>query len=189
MAKKADVKMKKVVADKSVEKAKSTKKASAPAAAKADNMPKKIIKPPKPVYIPKKVSLIKTPTKLEKPKPLTAKEKSDFRTRLLRLRDELSGQVTSLKGESLKREDAIDLAEDGTDAFDRQFALNLASAEQDSIFEIDEALRRLDNGTFGACEECTGAIGFTRLHALPFVRACVSCQSELEKTKPKFRAG
>ena len=188
MAKKADVKMKKAAA-KPVEKVKSAKKSPAPVASKADNMPRKIIKPPKPVYIPKSKSPPRAPTKLEKPKPLTAKERTDFRTRLLRLRDELSGQVTSLKGESLKREDAIDLAEDGSDAFDRQFALTLASAEQDSIFEIDEALRRIDSGTFGACEECTGAIGFTRLHALPFVRACINCQSELEKSKPKFRAG
>lgn len=188
MAKKAEVKVKKL-AVKAADKNKSVTKAAtaAPVRPVNDNMPRKIIRPPKPVYIPKKQVPLK-PVKIEKLKPLSAKEKSDFRARLIRLRDQLAGQVSALKDESLRREDAMDLAEDGTDAFDRQFALNLAGAEQDSIFEIDEALRRLDNGTYGMCEGCTGAVGFTRLNALPFARTCVYCQSELEKSKPKFRA-
>ncbi len=46
--------------------------------------------------------------------------------------------------------------------------------------QLDEALRRLDAGVYGICEECGGPIGDTRLSALPFARRCIACQDKLE---------
>lgn len=118
---------------------------------------------------------------------MDAKTKNEFKKLLFRLRERLAGQIATLKDESLSRDNTIDLAEDGTDAFDRQFALLLASSEHDAVFEIDEALQRLEDGTYGMCQQCFKAIDVSRLKALPFVKMCVSCQSEAEKNKPKFR--
>lgn len=118
---------------------------------------------------------------------MDAKTKKEFRNMLIRLRDRFTGQIAALKDESLSRDDIIDLAEDGTDAFDRQFALLLASSEHDAVFEIDEALQRMEDGTYGVCQQCFKAVEVSRLKALPFVKMCVACQSEAEKRKPKFR--
>jgi len=70
---------------------------------------------------------------------------------------------------------------------ERQFALTLVSSESQSLFEIDEALQRVDDGTYGSCEACGGRIETPRLEALPFVRNCITCQSEAEKGKARFR--
>ncbi|MDD4871096.1 MAG: TraR/DksA C4-type zinc finger protein [Kiritimatiellae bacterium] len=118
---------------------------------------------------------------------LPVAKKKEFRDMLLGLRERLAGQITTLKGDSLQRFDAANTEEDGTDAFERQFALNLVSSEQDALFEIDEALRRLDEGIYGVCLQCRKLIEFSRLKALPFVKMCVKCQSKNEKGKPGFR--
>jgi DnaK suppressor protein len=118
---------------------------------------------------------------------LPVAKKKEFRDMLLGLRERLAGQITALKGDSLQRFDAANTEEDGTDAFERQFALNLVSSEQDALFEIDEALRRLDEGIYGVCLQCRKLIESSRLKALPFVKMCVKCQSHNEKGKPGFR--
>ncbi len=131
---------------------------------------------------------VKTPVKLvvnkeKKKKPVKMKitERRLFRTKLLALREQLDRQINSLKAESLTRNDSVVSAEDGTDAFDRQMAINIASAENSSVLEIDDALRRIEEGTYGVCEECNGTIERVRLDALPFVRMCIKCQSNIEK--------
>jgi len=112
---------------------------------------------------------------------LPAAKKKEFRDMLLGLRERITRQIVSLKGDSLQRFDAANSEEDGTDAFDRQFALNLVSSEQDALFEIDEALRRLEEGIYGVCLQCRKLVEPPRLKALPFVKLCVSCQSQNEK--------
>lgn len=111
----------------------------------------------------------------------TRRELDKFRDMLLRVREELDRQMTSLRNSSLKREDAVNSEEDGTDAFERQLALNLASTEGDSIFAIDQALQRIDGGAYGVCETCGCLIGEDRLKALPFVQLCIECKSADEK--------
>jgi len=100
---------------------------------------------------------------------------------LLTVREQLSHQVEYLRGTSLTRADSVYSEEDGTDAFERQLALKLASSDGDSIFEIDQALRRLDEGAYGVCEDCSELIEEVRLRALPFARRCVKCKSLVEK--------
>lgn len=150
----------------------------------------------KPVKIKKAVALKKAvkkagTTKKTEAKPerlkLSAKEKRDYKDMLLSMRQRLSGQVTALTRESLQRSDSVVSVEDGTDAFDRQFALQIASSEQDSLFEVDDALRRLGEGRYGVCEDCGCNIKIPRLKALPFVRLCIKCQSLTEKGRARFR--
>jgi RNA polymerase-binding transcription factor DksA len=72
-------------------------------------------------------------------------------------------------------------ADAGSDAYDRDFALSLLSQEQDALYEIDEALRRIELGTYGKCEMSGKPIPRARLEAIPFARFTVECQSQLEK--------
>ena len=152
-------------------KVKSKPKAKTKPKAKANPAPEpKAPKPPK-------------PKKLRMP----ARERRAFRGVLVRMREKLTNHIEKLKGDSLKREDWVNSEEDGTDAYERQMALSLASSENDSVFEIDEALRRIDDATYGVCEECGCLIEKLRLQALPFVRLCVQCQSERERGRVRFR--
>jgi RNA polymerase-binding protein DksA len=112
---------------------------------------------------------------------LSASQKRDLRKALLATRDQLSTQINSLRDDSLTRNDEVNPAEDGTDAFERQFALKLASTENDSVVAIDDALRRMEEGGYGKCETCGEQVNYARLKALPFVRLCIQCQSEEER--------
>ncbi len=72
-------------------------------------------------------------------------------------------------------------ADAGSDAYDRDFALSLLSQEQDALYEIDQALKRIELGTYGKCEMSGKPIPHARLEAIPFARFTVECQSQLEK--------
>ncbi len=111
------------------------------------------------------------------------------RERLLILKDTLLDSMTGVAKDSLRsRADGSEAsafgmhqADAGSDAYDRDFALSLLSQEQDSLYEIDEALKRLETGSYGTCEMSGKSILHARLEALPFTRYTVECQAEIEK--------
>src|SRR5438045_4944401 len=78
-------------------------------------------------------------------------------------------------------------ADAGSDAYDRDFALSLLSQEQDALYEIDQALKRIEVGTYGKCEMSGKTIPHARLEAIPFARFTVQCQSQLEKQNKASR--
>jgi DnaK suppressor protein len=78
-------------------------------------------------------------------------------------------------------------ADAGSDAYDRDFALSLLSQEQDALYEIDQALKRIELGTYGKCEMSGKPIPHARLEAIPFARFTVECQSQLEKQNKASR--
>src|SRR5438132_3197238 len=78
-------------------------------------------------------------------------------------------------------------ADAGSDAYDRDFALSLLSQEQDALYEIDQALKRIELGTYGICEMSGKPISHARLEAIPFARFTVECQSQLEKQNKASR--
>jgi len=124
-------------------------------------------------------------------KPLRGAQ-AKYQKLLLNLRDHVIDQISGLAGENLKRnprDSAGDLsgysfhmADTGTDNFDREFALSLVSSEQEALYEVEEALKRLELGSYGKCESCEKAIAKARLEAVPFARMCVRCQSQVERT-------
>jgi DnaK suppressor protein len=129
------------------------------------------------------------PSEVSKPKAKSsfdAKSLAPIREMLLKMRDRLTGQISTLSDDSLKYKDDGS-SEDRTDDFDREFALNLVSSEHDAIFEIDGAMRRIEEGVYGLCDACGCSIEKARLHALPFARMCLKCQSEAEKGRSRFR--
>ena len=102
---------------------------------------------------------------------------------LLDLRDRLLNQMSGLAKESAEEINSYSLhmADSGTDNFDRDFALSLLSSDQDAIYEIDEALKRIQKGTYGTCELTGRQIPKARLEAIPWTRFTVEAQAQLEK--------
>ena len=107
----------------------------------------------------------------------------EFRNLLTKLRNDLVQKVTYLRDSSLRREDEVNHSEDGTDAFDRLFSLERAGGVQQRIYAIDEALREIDEGTYGICQSCESLIRKQRLLALPFARNCLDCQAAQERRR------
>lgn len=175
----SSAKMKKPAAKKS-KPARVAKKASAP----ATKTPAKA----KPVPIAKKVSAPAKPVG-KKPPLQTVGFLAKQRDRLLILKDTLLDSMTGVAKDSLRSRAegseasafGMHQADAGSDAYDRDFALSLLSQEQDSLYEIDEALKRLDTGSYGVCEMSGKPILHARLEALPFTRYTVECQAEIEK--------
>lgn len=126
-------------------------------------------------------------------KKLTAKEQRALGNALQTLRDRVVGEITFLTNDSLNRSEddnalqGMHMADHGTDSFNREFALNLVSAEHDVLYEIDHALLRITDNTYGLCEECGCRIEKARLEALPFARMCIRCKSEKEKGSVRYR--
>ena len=75
------------------------------------------------------------------------------------------------------------MADQGTETMDREMAFMMASKQGRLIYHIDEALRRLKDGTFGACQSCGKHIGVARLEAVPHARLCIDCKSKEEEAK------
>jgi RNA polymerase-binding transcription factor DksA len=126
--------------------------------------------------------------KIGRNKHFTAKQLRVQLNRLLELRERVTGEIISINRDSLSQNDRDpSLSDQGTDTFDREFALNQLSNEQDVLFEIDEAIRRLENGTYGICEMTEEAINIERLEALPYVRYSIKAQSEIEKGHNTYR--
>jgi len=106
-----------------------------------------------------------------------------FYDRLLELRDQLLRQMNGLAKESAQEMAgySLHMADSGTDNFDRDFALSLLSSDQDAIYEIEEALKRIEKNTYGICELTGKAIPRARLEAIPWTRFTVQAQAQLER--------
>ena len=168
----------------------------APAKQAAPKAAKKAL--PKPVA--KKLPPPPPPPPVHKIKPARAFRKDElmfFRSQLQKQLDLTQGNLDALAGDNLKRSPieasgdisahSTHMADQGTDNFDRELALNLASSRQESLYDIEDAIRRVDEGTYGACESCGGAIELPRLKALPFAKKCMACQNAAERGRTKYR--
>jgi len=102
---------------------------------------------------------------------------------LVDLRERLRNQMNGLARESAEEmaSYSLHMADSGTDNFDRDFALSLLSADQDAVYEIEEALKRIEKGTYGICELTAKQIPKTRLDAIPWTRFTVEAQAQLER--------
>jgi DnaK suppressor protein len=102
---------------------------------------------------------------------------------LIELRERLLNQMSGLAKESAEEmaSYSLHMADSGTDNFDRDFALSLLSSDQDAIYEIEEALKRIEKGTYGVCELTGKPIPKARLDAIPWTRFTVEAQAQLER--------
>jgi DnaK suppressor protein len=124
-----------------------------------------------------------TPAKSNNGKPKIKAQWAKYYKHLLDLRERLLHQMSGLAKESAEEMSnySLHMADSGTDNFDRDFALSLLSSDQDAIYEIEEALKRIEKGTYGICELTGKPIPATRLEAIPWTRFTVEAQSQLEK--------
>ena len=113
-----------------------------------------------------------------------------FKAKLITMRRRLAGDVDQIKTNALKPRDAasgdvsimpIHMADIASDNYDKEFALGLIQSEQKEVRDIDEAIERIENGTFGQCELCGGRVGYGRLTALPYARLCIDCKRTEEE--------
>jgi RNA polymerase-binding transcription factor DksA len=102
---------------------------------------------------------------------------------LMELREQLLHQMNGLAKESAQEMAgySLHMADSGTDNFDRDFALSLLSSDQDAVYEIEEALKRIEKKTYGVCELTGKNIPRARLEAIPWTRFTVDAQAQLEK--------
>jgi DnaK suppressor protein len=115
--------------------------------------------------------------------------------KLLQLRDAMVDSMAGVAQDTLRSRAegseasafGMHQADAGSDAYDRDFALSLLSQEQDALYEIDQALKRIEVGTYGVCEMSGKQIPRARLEAIPFARFTVQCQSQLEKQNKASR--
>jgi len=124
-------------------------------------------------------------------KKLSKKELNDFRKLLVLRKEQLLEQIKHLSEDTLKKtqKDAsgdisgytYHMADVATDSYDREFSMGLASSERQLLYEFDDAMKKIEDGTFGVCEDCKDLISKSRLKVVPYARMCIKCQEKKEK--------
>ena len=132
------------------------------------------------------IEIAKGPVKMT---PFLKKQKQ----RLVELRDAYLNSIEGVASETIRNENGdasafgMHQADAGSDAYDRDFALSLLGKEQDALYEINEALKRIETGTYGLCEGTGVRVPEERLEAMPFARFSVSYQEKLERSQMSGR--
>jgi RNA polymerase-binding transcription factor DksA len=113
-----------------------------------------------------------------------------YRRILNSLRSRLRGDLDRMTDEALRRQSTggsgslssvpLHMADLGTENYDQEFTLGLIENEQGTLELINEALDRMERGTFGQCAECGEPISKPRLQAIPYARHCIRCARKLE---------
>jgi DnaK suppressor protein len=125
----------------------------------------------------------------EKAEKSGSKRKGNFKKEMVRtlltakqkILEEVSHKVKS-ESNVLKHEigDIYDIA---SAERERELSLMLGDRDRQKLAEIDDAIERINESSYGVCEECAEAIAEDRLRAMPFTRVCVECQSKSEREK------
>ncbi len=115
----------------------------------------------------------------------------EFKQRLIILRARLRGDVNQLADAALnkRRSDAngdlssmpIHMADIGSDNFEQEFTLGLMENEGETLAKIESSLERIEEGTYGQCEECGSKIPKNRLKAIPYATLCIRCAEQQEQ--------
>ena len=171
--------------------ASSRPKASSHAAAKPARKAGKTAAKSSKTHAPDTMTLLGTNHRERKLDPFVKKQKE----KLLQLRDAMVDSMAGVAQDTLRSRAegseasafGMHQADAGSDAYDRDFALSLLSQEQDALYEIDQALKRIEMGSYGVCEMSGKQIPKARLEAIPFARFTVECQSQLEKQNKASR--
>ncbi|MCM8765286.1 MAG: TraR/DksA family transcriptional regulator [Candidatus Omnitrophica bacterium] len=130
---------------------------------------------------------------MAKRKKLTQKELKEHKQALIKLREKIFRDMQALTKDTLdksQKEAAGDLsgytyhmADVASDTFEREFSLDLAANEQRLIYEIEEALKRIETNEYGFCLMCGEKIAKQRLKAIPYAQYCIKCQNKREKER------
>ena len=119
-----------------------------------------------------------------------------FKRQLIDARATCAGEIRSIAKETSKnpREASGDLsgytvhmADMSADTYEREVSMGLVSSEQEVLYQIDEALKRMDEGTYGTCQQCNKLISLSRLKAVPYTALCITCQRAQEQKAKRAR--
>jgi DnaK suppressor protein len=113
-----------------------------------------------------------------------------FKKKLLKQRKDLlteAGQTLNIKI-STEKESFPDPTDQAVAELDNNFLLRLRGREQKLLKKIDDAISRIDSGTYGVCESCGGDISIKRLEARPVTTLCIECKTRQEEEE-KIQAG
>jgi RNA polymerase-binding transcription factor DksA len=120
-------------------------------------------------------------------KKLNPKELGSYREQLVKLRGILTGDIKHLQQEAFgadgERPSTEGEAEGGSDSYAQEFSLELLERDENALREIDDALARIADGSYGLCEVCAEPISKERLKFLPHSRNCVNCQRSMERNR------
>jgi DnaK suppressor protein len=115
-----------------------------------------------------------------------------YKERLLALRSRLRGDVSQMADAALRKNRMdgggeissmpIHMADLGSDNFEQEFTLSLMENEEETLDLIELALERIEEGSYGQCDECGSKIPKARLNALPYAPLCVKCAGQLERS-------
>ena len=75
----------------------------------------------------------------------------------------------------------VHMADMAADTYERELSMNIVSSEQELLYQIDDALKRLEDGSFGLCQQCNQPISMSRLKAVPYASLCINCQRSKEQ--------
>jgi DnaK suppressor protein len=118
-----------------------------------------------------------------RPEPKVPPRWNKYYKMLAGLRQDFLSRKDSLVNDAKEEQPAFSLhmADAGTDNYDRDFALSMISTEQNALYEIEEAMNRIRNGTYGLCEVTGKKIDRARLDVLPWTRFSAEAEKQLEK--------
>jgi DnaK suppressor protein len=116
------------------------------------------------------------------------KEKLEsYRRQLFARRETLAADLRAATAQFINDDasytDSIDQAAAETD---KTLAMQMKNRERDILWQIDEALKRIDEGVFGECERCSEAIAEARIRAFPLTTLCIDCKAEIENEEQRF---
>ena len=127
-----------------------------------------------------------------KKQPFTQKDLETIRKALVKKKAQILEELLRIKGESLNKslKDAsgdlsgysFHMADMATDLYDREFSLELAEGERERLYALDDAIKRIDEGTYGVCDMCGVKISKQRLKVMPQAKYCIECQEKEEKS-------
>ena len=121
---------------------------------------------------------------------LSKEQLKQFRQLLITERAKLAAEIRSIAQDNAKspREASGDLsaytvhmADMAADTYDRELSMNIVSSEQEILYQIDDALKRIDDGSYGLCQQCNELITMSRLKAVPYASLCIACQRVKEQ--------
>jgi DnaK suppressor protein len=110
------------------------------------------------------------------------------RERLLALRARLLGDMTQMEDDALNDHNttssiSTDMEERGSDHADQEVTIRLLGSDKDTFEQVEAAIERIENGSYGRCEECGEKIPESRLDAIPYTARCIRCASQQEEDR------
>lgn len=119
------------------------------------------------------------------------KEGNEFKKRLIDLRSKIADDIRTVGEGGLKKSQrdasgdlsayTFHMADVASDSFDREMSWDRLSGEQKVLYAIDDALKKIDDGSYGVCDDCGKKINKARLKAIPYAKLCRNCKEKLEK--------